>query len=111
VTYFDLVFRPYKDAMNTKIVLATMGIGIGFAALATLMNYGTSGQIPRNGRGMIVGTMAHLRGVKLKAVAKLPDYEVNNGDIQKADRETASAIIVYAGTTQLDILMGNLPAE
>ncbi len=29
-------------------------------------------------RGIILGTMAHLKGVKLRAVAKLPDYVVNN---------------------------------
>ena len=53
--------------MGRKVLLAAAGVGAAFAALATFMDFESSPDIPRNSRGMIVGTMAHLRGVKLTA--------------------------------------------
>lgn len=97
--------------MGRKILLAATGVGVAFAAIAMFMDFERTSNVPRDSRGMVVGTMAHLKGVKLTAVAKLPDYVVDNGDVQKAYLETASAIIMYTGTTQLDILMDNLPAD
>lgn len=110
-TYFDLVFRPYNGAMSRKILLAAAGVGAGFAALATFMDIERGSDaprpyIPRNDRGMIVGTMAHLKGVKLRAVARLPDYVANNDDINNWDPDPGHVIILY---NQLDILMGNQP--
>ena len=97
--------------MNRKILLAAAGVGVGFAALATFMHYERSSDTPRsyiptNDRGMVLGTMAHLVGVKLRAVARLPDYIANNDDIKNWDHEPGHVIILY---NQLDILMGNQP--
>lgn len=97
--------------MGRKILLAAAGVGAAFAALATFIDLDRGADdpkpfIPRNDRGMIVGTMAHLEGVKLKAVPKLPDYVANNDDFKNWDPDPGHVIILYS---QLDILMGNQP--
>lgn len=89
--------------------MAAAGVGVGFAALVIFMNVERTSDIPKNSQGMIPGTMAHLRVVKLTAVAKLPDYAVNNDDVQRADMETALAIVRYSSHSQLEILMGSSP--
>ena len=91
--------------MGRKILLAAVGVGVGIAAIATLMDVERGPDIPKNSQGMIVGTMAHLKGVKLRAVARLPDY-VASSDIKNWDHEPGHMIILY---NQLDILMGNQP--
>ena len=105
-TYLNPVFRPYNGAMGRKILLAAACVVVGFAALATFMDFERSPDVPIDGRGMIVGTMAHLKGVKLRAVARLPDYVADNDDIKNWDPDPGHVIILY---NQLDILMGNQP--
>ena len=103
-TYFALFFRPYNDVMSGKILLVVLGVGI--AVLATQACAEDGSEIPLEKRGMILGTMAHLKAVKLRAVAKLPDYVANNDDIKNWDPKPDQVIILY---NQLDILMGNQP--
>ena len=71
-------------------------------AFATPTGAEDGSYIPLEKRGMILGTMAHLKDVKLTAVAKLPDYVVNNDDAKKWDHETDHPIFLY---NQLDVLM------
>jgi hypothetical protein len=110
-TYLNLVFRPYNGAMSRKILVAAVGVGAGIVAFATVMDFERGSDtprsyIPRIDRGMIVGTMAHLKGVKLRAVARLPDYVANTEDIKNWDHKPGHVIVLY---NQLDILMGNRP--
>lgn len=79
---------------------------MGIAAIATFMDLERGPNIPKNSQGMIVGTMAHLKGVKFRAVARLPDYVANNDDIKNWDPKPGHVVILY---NQLDILMGNQP--
>lgn len=60
---------------------------------------------------MIVGTMAHLTGVKLEAVAKLPDYVVNNDDSEPEVAAIVEFLTKYRGTSQLDLLINYPPAD
>lgn len=83
-------------------------LGVGMAAFAAQASAGDGREIPLEKRGMILGTMAHLKGVKLRAVAKLPDYVVNNDEIRKWDQ---SAGWMYDSTTPLDIMTGYHPAD
>ena len=41
---------------------------------------------------MIVGTMAHLKTVKLQDAPAIPAYVVNNDNVQQADPETTKFI-------------------
>ena len=42
---------------------------------------------------MILGTMSHLKTVKLQDAPAIPAYVVNNDNVQRADEETARFII------------------
>ncbi len=80
--------------------MAAAGVGVGFGALAIFMDFERTSDTPRsysprNNRGMIVGTMAHLKGVKLRAVAKLPDYVASNDDIKNWDHAPGHLITLY----------------
>lgn len=108
-TYFDLVFRPYYTAMGRKILLVLLGIGM--AAFATQAGAEDGSDIPLEKRGMILGTMAHLKGVKLRAVGKLPDYVVSNDGMKKWEQEPALISMMYDSDTPLDIMMRYPPAN
>ena len=88
--------------MNRNILLAVFAVGMASAAFTPQAGAEGGSDIPREKLGMIPGTMAHLKDVKLTAVPKLPDYVVNNDDDKKWDHETDHPIILY---NQLDVLM------
>ena len=88
--------------MDRKILLAISGVGVGFAALGLQVAAEDWSKVPLEKRGMIQGTRAHLKDVKLTAVPKLPDYVINNDNIKKWDHETDHSIVLY---NQLDVLM------
>ncbi len=91
-TYFDLVFRPYTDAMSRKIPVALSVFGIAGLVFAMQADADDGRAIPLEKRGMIPGTMAHLGNVKLREAPPFPAYIVNNDNIQRADEETARFI-------------------
>lgn len=91
-TYLDLVCRPYSDAMNRKILFAVLGIGAGFSAIGSQAGAEERSKIPLEKRGMILGTMAHLKSVKLQDAPVIPAYVVNNDNVLRADPETAKFI-------------------
>ena len=62
-------------------------------ALATPIRADDESDAPREKRGMIQGTMGHLKGVKLREAPPIPAYIVNNDNVQRADEETARFII------------------
>ena len=76
--------------MNWKIPWA---VGAGFAALAWQAGAEDWSKIPLEKRGMILATMVHLKGVKLREAPPIPAYIVNNDNVQRADEETARFII------------------
>lgn len=86
-------------------------VGVGVAAFAAQAGAEDGSDIPLEKRGMILGTMAHLRGVKLRAVAKLPDYVVNNDGVKKWEQEPALISMMYDSDAPLDILMRYPPAN
>jgi hypothetical protein len=92
-TYLDLVFRPYNGAMCRKILLTAVGIGMAGVAFAMLAGAEDGSHIPLEKRGMILGTMVHLKVVKLREAPPIPAYIVNNDNVQRADEETARFII------------------
>ena len=51
---------------------------------------------------MILGTMVHLKGVKLREAPPIPAYSVNNDNVQRADEETARFIIGLSRNCLLD---------
>jgi hypothetical protein len=67
--------------------------------------------IPREKLGMIPGAMAHLKDVRLTAVPKLPDYIINNDNMQKWQQEPALINMMYDSVTPLDIMMQYPPAD
>ena len=93
VTYFDLVSRPYNDAMSRKIPVALSVFGIAGLVFAMQAGAEDGSAIPMEKRSMILGTMAHLGNVKLREAPPFPAYIVNNDNIQRADEETARFII------------------
>ncbi len=95
--------------MNRKILLIVLGIGM--AVFATQAGAEDGSEIPSEKRGMILGTMAHLKGVKLRAVAKLPDYLVNNSENEPEVSAFVEFLTKYLGTTQLDLLIEYPPIK
>jgi hypothetical protein len=92
--------------MSRKILLVILGVGVAGLASATLAGAGNGSKIPLEERGIIAGTMAHLKGVKLRAVAKLPDYFAKEDDIKNWDYKPGHLVVLY---NQLDILLGIQP--
>jgi hypothetical protein len=92
-TYLNLVFRPYNGAMSRKILVALFGFGLVGLAFATPTGAEDGSDVPLEKRGMILGTMVHLKGVKLREAPPIPAYIVNNDNVQRADEETARFII------------------
>ncbi|MEQ1521912.1 MAG: hypothetical protein ABL936_11650 [Aestuariivirga sp.] len=93
MTYLDLVFRPYNGAMGGKILVVLFGVGVAVLAFASQAGAEDGRDIPREKRGIIAGTMAHLKRVTLHEAPALPAYVVNNDNVQRADEETARFII------------------
>lgn len=67
-------------------------LGVGIAVFATQACAEDGSEIPLEKRGMILGTMAHLKIVKLREVPPVPAYIVNHDNVQRADDETARFI-------------------
>jgi len=67
-------------------------VGIATAAFTPQGRAEPDGIIPREERGKIMGTMAHLKTVKLKDLAVTSAYAVNNDNVPLADEETAKFI-------------------
>ena len=88
--------------MNRKVLLALTGVGLAGIALATQAVAEDGSDIPLEKRGMILGTMANLKSVKLKQAPAIPAYIVNNDNIERADPETAQFIFGLLRNCQLD---------
>ena len=86
-------------------------LGVGMAVFAAQAGAADGREIPLEKRGMILGTMAHLKGVKLRAVAKLPDYVVNNPENEPEVSAIVEFLTKYLGTTQLDLLIEYPPIK
>ncbi len=85
--------------MKRKLQFAAFSVVAGLGSYMTVSAlYGTS-----NTAG-VPGIMPDFTGVKLTPVAKLPVYVVDNKNVQMADSETASFLMSYMGTTQLEML-------
>ena len=82
-----------------------VGFGLAGLALATPIRAEGVSDVPLEKRGIIMGTMAHLKGVKLRAVAELPDYIVNNPENEPEVSAIVEFLTKYLGTTQLDLLI------
>lgn len=95
--------------MSGKILLVVFGVGMAVFATQACTEDGS--EIPKKKRGMIQGTMAHLKGVKLRAVAKLPEYVVNNPENEPEISAFVEFLTKYMGTTQLDLLIEYPPIK
>ena len=91
--------------MGRKILSVIFSVGVAWAAFATQAGAEDGSYISREKLGMIPGTMAHLKDVKLTTVPKLPDYIINNDDIKKWEQEPALTNMMYDSITPLDIMM------
>ncbi len=74
--------------MGGKILLAS-GVWVAGLAFAIQAGAGDGSTIPLEKRGMIAGTMAHLKRVPLQETPAFPAYAVNNDNVERADPETA----------------------
>jgi hypothetical protein len=97
--------------MNRKILSVILGFGMAGVAFATQAGAEDGSHISREKLGMIPGTMAHLKDVRLTAVPKLPDYIINNDNMQKWQQEPALINMMYDSFTPLDIMMQYPPAD
>lgn len=88
--------------MYRKVLLALIGAGLAGLAVARQAGAGGDSDITPEKRGMILGTMAHLKSVKLKEAPAIPIYVVNNDNIKRADPETAQYIFGLLRNCQLD---------
>ena len=88
----DFGWGAYSGPMNWKILLTLFGVGVAGVAIATQAGAEDGSDIPLEKRGMILGTMAHLKIVKLHAAPAIPAYKVENDYVQQADPETAKFI-------------------
>ena len=82
--------------MSRKILLTAFAVWMASAAFTPQVGAESGGDIPLEKRGMILDTMAHLKGVKLREAPPLPAYIVNNDNVQRADEETARFIMGLA---------------
>ena len=73
--------------------MALVGFGLAGLAFATPAGADGGGGVPLEKRGIILGTMVHLKGVKLREAPPIPAYIVNNDNVQRADEETARFIM------------------
>ncbi len=79
--------------MSRKILLAAFAVGLASAAFAPPAGAQDGSFRPLEKRGLILGTMAHLKAVKLQDAPAISDYTVNNDNVERADEETARFII------------------
>jgi|CXWL01.1.fsa_nt_gi hypothetical protein len=91
--------------MSRTILAALFGFGMAGLSFAMPTGAEDGSDVPLEKRGMILGTMVHLKGVKLRAVAKLPDYIVNNPENEPEVSAIVEFLTKYLGTTQLDLLI------
>ena len=91
--------------------MALFGVGMAGIAFATQAGAEDGNHILLENRGMILGTMAHLRSVKLREAPAIPAYIVNNADSEPEVPAIVEFITKYQGTTQLDILMSYPPTD
>jgi hypothetical protein len=110
-TYLNLVFWRYNGAMSRKILSVLVGVGVAGAAFATQACAEDGSHISREKLGLIPGTMAHLKDVRLTAVPKLPDYIINNDNMQKWQQEPALINMMYDSVTPLDVMVQYPPAD
>jgi malic enzyme len=89
----DFACWPYNEPMNKKLLLALFGVGAAGVAFAAQAGAEDGSDIALEKRGVILGTMAHLKSVKLQDASPIPAYIVNNDNVQRADEETARFII------------------
>jgi hypothetical protein len=78
--------------MSRKILWAAVGFGMTGFALSMQAVAENGSHAPLEKRGMIPGTLVHLRSVKLREAPPIPAYIVNNDNVQQADDETAKFI-------------------
>ncbi len=78
--------------MNRKILFTLFGVGAAAVVFATQAGAEEGSYIPLEKRGMILGTMAHLKSVKLREAPAFPAYIVDNDNVPRADFETAKFI-------------------
>ena len=88
--------------MRGKILLTLCGLGVAGVAFATQAGAEDGRDIPLEKRGMILGTMARLKSLKLHEAPAIPAYIVNNGNVLRADPETARFIIGLSRNCVLD---------
>jgi hypothetical protein len=79
--------------MGRKILLAAFAVGTASAVFSAQAGGEGGSDIPMERRGMILGTMSHLKAVKLREAPPVPAYIVNNDNVQRADEETARFIM------------------
>jgi hypothetical protein len=84
---------------------------MAWAAFATQAGAQDRTNISLEKLGMIPGTVAHLKDVKLTAVPKLPDHIINNNNMKKWDQEPALTSMMYDSITPLDMMMQYPPAD
>ena len=72
--------------------MALIGVGLAGVTFTPQAGAGDGNNIQLEKRGMILGTMAHLKIVKLHAAPAIPAYKVENENVQQADPETAKFI-------------------
>ena len=99
----ELVHRPYNDPMIGKLLGVLLGAGLGAATSATLAVAEDGMDIPRETKGMIMGTMDHLKGVILREAPTIPAYVVNTDNVERADPETAKFILGILSSNQLNM--------
>jgi heterodisulfide reductase subunit A-like polyferredoxin len=88
--------------MDRKILAVVLGVGVAGLAFATQAGAEDRGGIPLEKRGIIAGTMAHLKSVTLHEAPAFPAYVVNNDSVERADPETAKFIAGLLSNCLLD---------
>jgi hypothetical protein len=90
--------------MSRNVLLVLFGAGLAGITFTTPGRTEDGMEIPRETRGMIIGTMAHLKEVKLKEAPAVAPYIVNTNNVERADPETVKFIWGILYTSQLDFL-------
>lgn len=85
--------------------MALFGVGLAGVTFAPQAGAEDGSNILLEKRGMILGTMAHLKSVKLHEAPAIPSYVVNNDNIKQSDSETAKFIAGILDNYQLKMLV------
>lgn len=88
--------------MGRKILLVLVVIGVAGFDFAPQAGAVDGSNIPLEKRGIIAGTMAHLKRVTLHEAPAFPAYTVNNDNVERADPETAIFIAGLLSNCLLD---------